>query len=127
MILVSKTEPFVGLQGPDPSSEFIAQPTNPTTTGLFINELLMQIKVSSELVWGADGTRFLQPEEEFNVVALNKFITELIVDWKQMYIYINQDFSDKLVANIDNEYNGYITDKIHHKYKIRESDLRNAQ
>ena len=66
------------------------KPTNPPTIGPFGNDLLAQIKVSPEAVWGCAGTMFPHPEEEIDVVALNRFITELIVDWKHMCAHIDQ-------------------------------------
>ena len=48
----------VGLRGLDPGSNFIVQPTNPPTIGPFDSDLLAQIKVSPEVVWGGVGSRF---------------------------------------------------------------------
>ena len=77
MILVSEKEPIVRLRGPDPGSEFMDKPTNPPTTGPFGNDLLAQIKVSPEAVWGGVGTSFSHPEEENNEVALSRLIADL--------------------------------------------------
>ena len=63
MIPVPKTEPFFGLRGLDPVSEFITQPKSPPTTGPFGNDLFAQIKVSPEEIWGGVGTRFPHPKE----------------------------------------------------------------
>ena len=37
--------------------------TNPYTTGPFDSDLLMQVKVSPEVVWVGDGTKFPHPEK----------------------------------------------------------------
>ena len=63
---------IVDLRGLDPGSDFIAQPKNPPTTGPFSNDLLAQIKVSPEEVWGGVGTRFLHLEREFNEFIFSK-------------------------------------------------------
>ena len=52
MLQVSETEPFFGLSGPDPGSELRLTKKRPLTTSPFGSDLLAQVKVSPEVVWG---------------------------------------------------------------------------
>ena len=61
ILQVPATEPFVGSRGPDPGSDVQVLSTNPYTIGPFGSDLLVQAKVSLEVVWVDVGTRFPHP------------------------------------------------------------------
>lgn len=68
---------FVGLRGPDVGSEFLDKSKNPTTTIPFGNDLLVQIKVSPEAVWGVLEPGFCTLRDKINEVVLSKLNADL--------------------------------------------------
>lgn len=70
----------VGLRGPGPGLDFSRGQQNPPNIGPSGNDMLAQTKVSAGGVWGFFGTRFLHPEEDFNVVALNRLIMDACIN-----------------------------------------------
>ena len=77
MIPVPKIEPFFGLRGLDLGSEL--RLTKKTLVLLaFQRDLLMQVKVSTKVIWGGVGTRFPHPERELNDVGV--FISIIIMN-----------------------------------------------